>query len=94
MLRTVSNLRAVADMLVVLPDPLRLPDPFAEDSALKNAPIKTFPKEMFFVLRTTQLLRGLANGMDIEDFSCASQWVPFAKKADRDLKGLRVRPLP
>jgi len=60
-------------------------DPFSEDSSLKNAPISTFPKDMFFVLRTTQLLRGLANGMEISDFSCADQWAPYARKALRGL---------
>lgn len=29
---------------------------------------------MFFVLRTVQLLRGLANGMGVQNFSAATQW--------------------
>lgn len=58
-------------------------DPFADDSPIKSSAIKTFPKDLFFVLRTTQLLRGLANGMGIEDFSCVDQWAPYARTALR-----------
>ena len=48
--------------------------------------IETFPADMFFVLRVVQLLRGLANGMNITDFSCAKQWKPFASDALKQLE--------
>ena len=49
-------------------------DPFAEDSPIKQLEISHFPPDMFFVLRTVQLLRGLAKGMGVDEFSSASQW--------------------
>ena len=49
-------------------------DPFAEDSPIKQLEISRFPPDMFFVLRTVQLLRGLAKGMGVDEFSSASQW--------------------
>ncbi|GLC33499.1 hypothetical protein PLESTB_000081700 [Pleodorina starrii] len=54
-------------------------DPFDPNSPIKRSAISTFPPDMFFVLRVVQLLRGLANGMGINDFSCARQWAPFAR---------------
>ena len=49
-------------------------DPFAEDSPIKQLEISHFPPDMFFVLRTVQLLRGLAKGMGVDEFSAATQW--------------------
>jgi len=56
-------------------------DAFGPDSVLKANPIKEFPRDFFFVLRVVQLLRGLAHGMGVDDFSCAHQWKPFARAA-------------
>jgi len=61
---------------------------FEENNNMKEAPISKFPKDLFFVLRTTQLLRGLSNGMGIDDFNAADQWVPFARRALRDLRSV------
>jgi predicted unusual protein kinase regulating ubiquinone biosynthesis (AarF/ABC1/UbiB family) len=61
-------------------------DPFDPDSPIKKAGIVTFPRDMFFVLRVVQLLRGLANGMGVEDFSAAKQWQGFAEEARKKLK--------
>lgn len=38
--------------------------------------MKTFPRDLFFVLRVVQLLRGLkaAMGDDVRDFSSARRW--------------------
>jgi hypothetical protein len=38
---------------------------------------------VFFVLRVMQLLRGLAGGMGVRDFSSARQWRPIAERALR-----------
>ena len=47
-----------------------------------------FPPDLFFVLRTVQLLRGLANGMGVHEFSAASQWCgPFLFST---VKGMRM----
>jgi hypothetical protein len=41
------------------------------------------------VLRVTQMLRGLAGGMGVTDFSNVSQWAPYAEAAVRG--GARLR---
>lgn len=61
-------------------------DPFDPDSPIKQCAIQQFPRDMFFVLRVVQLLRGLATGMGVTDFSCAKQWAPLAKEAVRRSK--------
>ena len=61
-------------------------DPFDPESPIKKMGIEKFPADMFFVLRVVQLLRGLADGMNISDFSSARQWKPFAKQALKQLR--------
>ena len=56
-------------------------DPFSADSPIKKLGIKRFPPEVFFVLRTTQMLRGLAVGLQQPDFSVAKRWRKLATKA-------------
>jgi hypothetical protein len=48
-------------------------DPFDPESPIKKMGISRFPPDMFFVLRVTQLLRGLAQGMGVEEFSASEQ---------------------
>ncbi|QHN98309.1 uncharacterized aarF domain-containing protein kinase 1 isoform X2 [Arachis ipaensis] len=54
--------------------------PFSDDSLIKKIGVQAFPEELFSVLRTVQLLRGLSVGLGI-NYSCAQQWKPFAKEA-------------
>eukprot|EP00879_Flechtneria_rotunda_P019841 GHRR01020855.1.p1 GENE.GHRR01020855.1~~GHRR01020855.1.p1 ORF type:complete len:296 (+),score=106.59 GHRR01020855.1:572-1459(+) len=56
-------------------------NPFDPNCPIKQASVENFPPDMFFVLRVVQLLRGMANGMGIDDFSTAEQWAPLARKA-------------
>lgn len=56
-------------------------NPFSESSEIKQNAITKFPSDMFFVMRVVQLIRGLAYGMKISDFSTAKQWRKYAKKA-------------
>lgn len=58
-------------------------DPFDKNSPIKQCAITRFPPDLFFVLRVVQLLRGMANGMGIDDFSSAAQWAPLARRALR-----------
>jgi len=58
-------------------------DPFDPNTPIKRSAISRFPPDLFFVLRVVQLLRGLAQGMGISDFSSADQWAPFAREALR-----------
>ncbi|KAJ6358748.1 hypothetical protein OIU76_000465 [Salix suchowensis] len=67
--------------------------PFSEDSSIKKISVETFPEELYSVLRTVHLLRGLSVGLGI-NYSCAEQWRPIAEEAlhlagrlkDTDLK--------
>lgn len=63
-----------------LPSGCSRSDPFKEDSMLKKFPVNNFPKELFFVLRTIQILRGLSVGMGIP-YSCVENWKDLAKEA-------------
>ncbi|KAK9867340.1 hypothetical protein WJX84_005086 [Apatococcus fuscideae] len=54
-------------------------DPFDENSPLKKISVESFNRDMFFVLRVIQLLRGLATSMGLEDFSTAHHWRPMAE---------------
>ncbi len=56
-------------------------DTFSPDSPIKKLGIKHFPPEVFFVLRTIQMLRGLAMGMQQPEFSTAKRWKHLAEKA-------------
>jgi predicted unusual protein kinase regulating ubiquinone biosynthesis (AarF/ABC1/UbiB family) len=62
-------------------------DPFDPNSPIKQVSVENFPSDLFFVLRVSQLLRGLANGMNIDDFSASKQWSSFARTAIKELGG-------
>lgn len=59
--------------------------PFGEESLLSKFPVENFPKELFFVLRTVQLLRGLSVGMGVP-LSCSEEWKGFAWAALSEAK--------
>ena len=42
--------------------------------------LQNFPKELFFVMRTVQILRGLSVGMGIQ-YSCVEEWEDIAREA-------------
>ncbi|XP_054807134.1 uncharacterized protein LOC129309548 isoform X2 [Prosopis cineraria] len=77
-----------------LPPGVAMLQPFSEDSSIKKIAVKAFPEELFSVLRTVHLLRGLSVGLGI-NYSCAEQWRPIAEEvlyqAGR-LKGKDVKP--
>ncbi|GBG71066.1 hypothetical protein CBR_g8365 [Chara braunii] len=54
-------------------------NPFTEECTLRTNPVQAFPQELFFLLRTTQLLRGLTAGMAVE-WSIVDNWCPLAKQ--------------
>ncbi|KMZ61904.1 ABC1 protein kinase [Zostera marina] len=62
-----------------LPPGVTILSPFAEDSSLQKVSVPSFPEELFSVLRTMQLLRGLSVGMGV-NYSCAEQWRPIAEE--------------
>ncbi|WVZ67761.1 hypothetical protein U9M48_016801 [Paspalum notatum var. saurae] len=63
-----------------LPPGVTVMSPFADDSSLTKIGVESFPEELFSLLRTIQLLRGLTVGMGLS-FSCAQQWRPIAEEA-------------
>lgn len=63
-----------------LPPGVKMMQPFSEDSSVKKIAVEAFPEELFSVLRTLQLLRGLSVGLGISH-SCAEQWRPIAEEA-------------
>lgn len=74
----------VAKMAVGMFDTKGKVDPFDPESPIKKVGIDKFPKDMFFILRTVQLLRGLKEGMGLEEsFSTAKIWDKLARQALR-----------
>ncbi|GFP87716.1 hypothetical protein PHJA_000915300 [Phtheirospermum japonicum] len=78
-----------------LPPGVTMLQPFSDESSIKKIAVQAFPEELFSVLRTVHLLRGLSVGLGI-NYSCAEQWKPLAEEAlylgrptDKDLKGAR-----
>ncbi|XP_023635247.1 uncharacterized aarF domain-containing protein kinase 1 isoform X1 [Capsella rubella] len=54
--------------------------PFSEDSSIKKISVEAFPEELFSVLRTVVLLRGLSVGIGI-NYSCSQHWRSMAEEA-------------
>ncbi|XP_074287861.1 uncharacterized protein LOC141613019 isoform X1 [Silene latifolia] len=77
-----------------LPPGVTMLQPFSEESSIKKVSVEAFPEELFSVLRTVHLLRGLSVGMGV-NYSCAEQWRPIAEEVlrhagrplDKDMKG-------
>ncbi|XP_038987375.1 aarF domain-containing protein kinase 1-like isoform X6 [Phoenix dactylifera] len=63
-----------------LPPGVTMISPFSDSSSLNQVAVQSFPEELYSVLRTMQLLRGLSVGMGI-NYSCAEQWRPIAEEA-------------
>ncbi|OWM90571.1 hypothetical protein CDL15_Pgr014874 [Punica granatum] len=63
-----------------LPPGVTALQPFSEESSIKKIAVQAFPEELFSVLRTVHLLRGLSVGLGI-NYSCAEQWRPIAEEA-------------
>ncbi|KAI4374604.1 hypothetical protein MLD38_012583 [Melastoma candidum] len=63
-----------------LPPGVVMLQPFSEESSIKKIAVQTFPEELFSILRTVHLLRGLSVGLGI-NYSCAEQWRPIAEEA-------------
>ncbi|KAL3512599.1 hypothetical protein ACH5RR_025316 [Cinchona calisaya] len=65
-----------------LPPGVTMLQPFSEESSIKKISVQAFPEELFSVLRTVHLLRGLSVGLGI-NYSCAEQWRPIAEEVLR-----------
>ncbi|XAR67928.1 Cadmium-transporting ATPase [Bertholletia excelsa] len=81
-----------------LPPGVTMLQPFDEGASIKKIAVQAFPEELFSVLRTVHLLRGLSVGLGI-NYSSAEQWRPIAEEAlyiagrleGKDLKTRRRR---
>ncbi|KAK4713207.1 hypothetical protein R3W88_019114 [Solanum pinnatisectum] len=63
-----------------LPPGVKMLQPFSEESSVKKIAVEAFPEELFSILRTLQILRGLSVGLGISH-SCAEHWRPIAEEA-------------
>ncbi|CAI9113035.1 OLC1v1013564C3 [Oldenlandia corymbosa var. corymbosa] len=72
-----------------LPPGVTVLQPFSDDSSLKKLSVQAFPEELFSVLRTVHLLRGLSVGLGI-NYSCAEQWRHIAEEVLHDAGRLTV----
>jgi len=66
-----------------------LSDPLGDDSPLRRVGVTGLPRELFFVLRTVQLLRGLKGGLLGDDLSRGEDW--SACEQWRGLASARLR---
>lgn len=54
-------------------------NPFAADSALSEGSVTNMPKDLFFLLRTIQILKGLCSATFNSDYSLISSWGEIAR---------------
>ena len=62
-------------------------DPFDPNSPLKDNTISQMPSEMYFLIRTVQLMRGITFAFGI-DYSVCSKWAPYARKTIASVKSI------
>ena len=78
-----NDYESIADIAVTMLDTRIVPgyiiDPFNPNNALKRNAVSKMPSDLYFVVRTVQLLRGIASAFDI-DYSLATAWGPYAEK--------------
>ena len=61
-------------------------NPFAMDSALQEGEIENLPKDLVFLLRTIQIMKGICRSTFNADFSVVSSWRDLARS---ELKNAR-----
>ncbi|KAL3683191.1 hypothetical protein R1sor_001213 [Riccia sorocarpa] len=72
-----------------MPDGWEVANPFGDNSILRFIKVEKLPKELFFIVRVAQLLRGLSVGMGVP-FSVAEHWKPLAMEALKNSPSARV----
>lgn len=65
-------------------------DPFDPENSLKDNSVTKLPPDLYFVVRTVQLFRGIAHAFEI-DYSVANVWRPHAKRILSEMKISRTR---
>lgn len=78
-----KDLDSSADIAMTLLDTKVVPgyeiNPFNPRNALKKNSIVKFPEDLYFLIRSVQLMRGIAYGFNL-DFSLAKQWDHLAQE--------------
>lgn len=54
-------------------------NPFSEDNAIRRNAVTHLPSDLYFLVRTVQLMRGIAFAFDL-DYSLAKAWGPYANQ--------------
>lgn len=54
-------------------------DPFSNLEALKSNSVTHMPPDLYFLVRTVQMMRGIAYAFDL-NFSLADHWAPLAQR--------------
>ena len=81
-----NDKESIANIAVTMLDTRIVPgyimDPFNPESALKKNAVSKMPSELYFVVRTVQLLRGISSAFNL-DFSLSDVWAPYASRTLR-----------
>lgn len=74
---------SIADIAVTMLDTRLVPgyviDPFNPANGLKKNAVSKLPSDLYFVVRTVQLLRGISSAFNL-DFSVSDAWAPYAAR--------------
>eukprot|EP01038_Epipyxis_sp_PR26KG_P009639 gene9639-12978_t len=74
---------AIASIATSMLDTRKIPgfimDPFNAKSFLKRYPVTHMPSDLYFIIRTVQLMRGITFAFGL-DYSLAESWGPYARK--------------
>lgn len=54
-------------------------NPFSENNVLKLNSVQEYPQDLYFILRTVLMFRGMAQSLGVE-FSIADKWAPHAQR--------------
>eukprot|EP01041_Mallomonas_annulata_P006824 gene6824-13824_t len=54
-------------------------NPFSDSNALKSNAVTSLPTDLYFLVRTVQLIRGIAFAFEL-DYSLAQTWAPYARR--------------
>lgn len=61
-------------------------DPFSPNSAIKRNAVLSMPSDLYFLLRTIQILRGMSKAFGLKDFSLADNWSSYAQQVVNNAK--------
>lgn len=61
-------------------------NPFADQSALRVGTLTDLPRDLFFLLRTIQILKGLCKATHNTDFSVVQSWSSIAGRESRKIR--------